>query len=163
MPLIIEDGTKPAGANSYVTDEEYTAYAALRGYEIGSDEATRESELIKATDYLDKYRDKFKGVKSTRDQSLSWPRYNVVIDGYSIDHDEIPTELKRAQMELAKLSVTVDLTPSGSIQNVASQKLVDLSVSYHDGGSWAVVQHGAVDLFLNALIVNSGQLRTLRI
>ena len=41
MALIIEDGTIVTGANSFTTDAEFVAYAALRGLVIPATEAER--------------------------------------------------------------------------------------------------------------------------
>lgn len=163
MALIVEDGTKVTGANSYVSDADYVAYAAARGVTIGADATTRKQELIKAMDFLESYRDEFKGTKLTRDQALQWPRYEVWIDSYAIDSDTIPDELKNAQMEAAILSITTSLSPSGSVQNVQSESIGNLSVSYYSGGSWQTVQHKNVDRFLGALINSGGKIRSLRV
>jgi flagellar biosynthesis regulator FlaF len=152
MPLIVEDGTIVAGANSYVTQAEYQAFADVRGYAIGASSQLREKELTKAMDYLESYRDKFKGTKVRREQTLQWPRVSVFIDGYQTNSNQIPVELKKAQMELAFQSTKYDLAPSGQFQNVQSQTLETLSVSYFNGGSYQSVQLNSVSQFLRQLI-----------
>ena len=161
--LIVESGLIVSGANSYVSDAEYVAYASQRGLTIGADDATREQQLIKAMDLLESYRDKFKGSKVQRDQPLQWPRVSVFIDGYQTDSNTLPKELKRAQMELAALSVSVDLAPSGSIENVQSQSLGELSISYFSGGSYKSVQMDNVMQHLSELMVNGGKVRSVRV
>jgi len=161
--LIVESGLIVSGANSYVSDAEYVAYASQRGLTIGADDATREQQLIKAMDLLESYRDKFKGSKVQRDQPLQWPRVSVFIDGYQTDSNTLPKELKRAQMELAALSVSVDLAPSGSIENVQSQSLGELSISYFSGGSYRSVQMDNVMQHLSELMVNGGKVRSVRV
>jgi hypothetical protein len=51
--------------------------------------------------FIDAHESKLKGIKTERDQSLSFPRYNLRINGWSWNTDEIPTEAKNCQMELA--------------------------------------------------------------
>ena len=161
MALIVETGSIVTNANSYVSDTDYTTYATARNKTVGSTEALREAELLKAMDYLESYRSKFKGAKVTRDQPLQWPRYDVFIDGYQIDSNAIPSELKNAQMELAILANSTDLVPSGSVENIQSQSIGSLSVSYFSGGTWKTVQHKNVDQFLDELLNHSGY-RTVR-
>jgi len=165
MTLIVETGSIVAGANSYVTDAEYTTYATSRGNTVGTTVEAREAELLNAMDYLESYRDKLKGAKVTRDQPLQWPRYDVFIDGYQTDSNEIPVELKRAQMELAFIVAGgTELTPSGTFTNVQSESLGSLSVSYFNGGKWSTVQTKNADQFLDVLLLNGGgNLRSLRI
>ena len=155
MALIVENGTMVNGANSYVSDADYVAYASARGYTIGAFGGAREIELIKAMDYLESYRDQFKGTKVNRDQALQWPRVSVFVDGFQIDSNSLPKELLKAQMELAYQSISYDLSPSGTYQNVQSQQLGTLSISYFSGGSYQGVQLKSVMVFLNELISNS--------
>lgn len=96
MAIIVENGSLVTGANSYVTTAELTTYATARGIILV---AGAEQLLVKAMDYIESLN--FKGVRFTRDQSLSWPRSYVVIDGYYLDSDEIPKQLKNGQMETA--------------------------------------------------------------
>lgn len=163
MAITVENGTIVTNANSYVSDSDYTTYASQRGYTVGATEADREAELIKAMDYLESYRDGFKGLKVSGSQSLQWPRYGVWIDSYQIDSNLIPTELKRAQMEAAILSRSTSLVPSGSVENVQSESIGDLSISYYNGGTWKTVQHKNIDQFLDVLLNMNGKLRSIRV
>tara|TARA_R110000772_G_scaffold42318_1_gene98299 strand:- start:6256 stop:6747 length:492 start_codon:yes stop_codon:yes gene_type:complete len=155
MSLIVENGTIVLGANTYVSDADYQDYATARGYVIGATAVLREIELTKAVDYLESMRDRYKGTKVQRDQPLQFPRVSLFIDGYQTDSNTIPEELKKAQMELAFLSIGFNLSPSGTFQNVQSQQLGTLSVSYFNGGSYNSVQLNSVKQFLNALLKNS--------
>ena len=96
MAIVKEDGSIVAGANSYVTEAELTAYATARGVTLTTD---TEQLLIRAMDYIESLQ--FIGIKLTEDQPLQWPRSDVFIDGYLIDFDEIPTELKNGLMQVA--------------------------------------------------------------
>lgn len=166
MTLIVEDGTIVANANSYVSDDDYTTYSSARGYTIGADATTREQEILKAMDYIESYRDQFKGLKVSADQPLQWPRYSVYLDGFQLDSNFIPTELKRAVMEAAILSRSTSLVPSGGVQNVQSESIGELSVSYYSGGSYQTVQMKNVDQFLDCLLNiggPGGKMRAVRV
>lgn len=115
MSLIIEDGTGVAGADSYVTLEEARAYAASRGLTLSSTDATLESYLRRATDYLEAQRDKYKGHKTDATYPLQWPRKCVYIDCTPIDSDVIPAELKQAQIQLAAaINSGIDIMPTAT-------------------------------------------------
>lgn len=100
MSLIVENGSIVDNANSLVTRAEFIAYASLIGTTIVDDEDA-DVLLIKAMKFIDAHESKLKGIKTERDQSLSFPRYNLRINGWSWNTDEIPTEAKDCQMELA--------------------------------------------------------------
>ena len=155
MTLIIEDGTQVASSNTYVTDAEYVAYAAARGKTIGTTATLREIELIKAMDYIESHRRQFKGIKVAYDQSLQWPRYSVFIDGFDIDSDAIPDELKNAQMETAIAYNSIEVLTTGANQNVQSESMGELSVSYYSGGSWQSPQLETVSVYLDVLLDSS--------
>lgn len=156
MTLVIEDGTGIANANSYVNDATYVAYAAARGRTIGSDATAREIELILAMDYIESKRAQLKGVKTDFEQALQWPRHSVWIDDFQISSTSIPDELKNAQMEAAISANTLDLVPSGTTQDIQSEQVDVLKVSYFQGGSWETVRLDNVDIFLNVLLTNAG-------
>lgn len=158
MALIVEDGSIVANANTYVSDQDYQNYANQRGLTIGSDSVAREAQLIRAMDYIEKHRAQFKGRKVSSTQSLQWPRNGVYIDNDPFAGDAIPTELKNAQIEAAVATANgVDLLPSQCKQNVSSESIGDLSVSYFYGGSWDDLQLDAVEAWLDPLLKNNGQ------
>ena len=105
MTLVVEDGSKVTGANTYITLAEFKAWADARGVHYNSDaHVTR--DILRAMDYIEELL--FIGVKETRDQALQWPRVDVVIDGYALDVGEIPKELKNAAYELVKAIIDGD-------------------------------------------------------
>lgn len=131
MALIIEDGSIVASAQSYATAAELASYAALRGTSITADETEQEQLLIKAMDYLEGLRDKFKGVKVSTDQSLQWPRSGVTIDGLSVSYEEIPRELLYAQLALAIEAYSTDIMPNlPSTGDVTREKVGPIEVEY---------------------------------
>ena len=69
MALTIEDGTGVAGANTYLSEDEFAAYASARGKIITG---SLEQLIIQAMDYVETLR--FRGQKNSSDQALQWPR-----------------------------------------------------------------------------------------
>lgn len=112
MALVIEDGTGVLGATSYATDTQLTDYATARSYEVPAVEADRDVLMIKAMDFLESLR--YYGTKVEIDQSLSYPRDLVYIDGELFPNDEIPVKLIRAQCALAVVANSIDLMPNFS-------------------------------------------------
>lgn len=124
MTLIIEDGTCPEGANTYISLEAADAYLVPRGLwpatpvavdtETGTETpdaemvTAKEAALIRAFDALNGPPD-WKGCKVDWQRVPAWPRLQVPIPGTAqemcqyIPSDMVPTAVKRAQMELAAL------------------------------------------------------------
>ena len=128
MTITVETGAIVAGANSYVTELELTSYATDRSVTLSGG---AESLLIKANDYLETLN--FKGNRYTKEQSLSWPRSNVYIDGFSVDVDEIPSDLKTAQLALA-LEIDAGNDPLAPVERATKKEKVDvIEVEYMDG------------------------------
>lgn len=116
MPLTIEDGSIVQGADSYVSASDLKLYARARGVSFGN-RSNQELEvlLIKAMDYLEGKRDKYKGRIASSIQFLQWPRQNVTDVKYKGDifpANEIPRELIYAQMALAIEAMDIDLQPT---------------------------------------------------
>jgi hypothetical protein len=111
MTLIVTPGG--ADSNSYATLVEADAYHDTRLHNsewTGATDSVKEAALIWATRTLDAnfYWD---GRKSTETQALDWPRSGVTdSDGYSIDSDIVPIQVKYAESELAFLLIKNDRT-----------------------------------------------------
>lgn len=152
MALIIEDGTGVDNSNTYVDDTEYVAYASSRGLTIGGDATAREQELIMSVDFLESFRAKLKGVKSDGTNSLQYPRIGVYIDNVLNASDNIPTELKRAQMEAAAYQSASQLTSNTVDKNIQSEKLSGLEVSYFYGGKSGSQELDRINVWLKPLL-----------
>ena len=128
--IIVETGAVVTGANSYVTTAELDTFADERGVSINASE--KEDLLIKAMDYLESLN--YKGVKINSTQPLEWPRSSVIIDEiYWVDADEIPQELKNAQMQIA-LSIDGGYSPHRiNPRRVKRRKVDELEIEYADG------------------------------
>jgi hypothetical protein len=135
MALTVETGAGVLNANSYVTLAEARAYASARGVTLTAVDADLEKILVKATDYLESFRDKYKGYKLLGFGYLQWPRSGVVIDGFNLAQTALPVELKNAQAQLAiEISNAVDPLPTFTTGTGTSaikrEKVGDLEVEY---------------------------------
>jgi len=163
MAITIETGAGVAGSNSFITDAEYVAYATARGLTIGSDAPTREIELILAVDYLTSIEQRFKGTRVESDQSLLYPRRNVIIFSDLFDQDSIPIQLKSAQAEAGSAANGQSLLTNESNQNVKKNKLDTLEQEFFEGGSWSIARLDRVDAAVKELLIVGGFSRTVRV
>lgn len=134
MALVIEDGSGVAGADSYVTRAEYIQFSLdYYGATVADDDAA-DVDLRKAFAWLNGQ--SWKGTKTYgRSQTGAWPRTGVKdCEGIAIASDEIPTEVKQAQMELAYAERVSPgtLTPAGSVRDalVSREKVDVIEVEY---------------------------------
>jgi hypothetical protein len=133
MAIIVEDGTGVDNANSYVSVADYKAYAAERGTVITVSDAVLEQYIVLSMDYLETF--DFIGLKLNRDQALQWPRYNVIIDGYAIETNSIPKELKAGLNEIIT-SFNSNIDPQANVERLQEEVSVGpISVKYSEGGS----------------------------
>src|ERR1700676_3354375 len=125
LALIVEDGSQVSGANSYADEDTILEYAAYRGIDLAdSPQDQIIAWAILAMDFIESFRDSFKGQKVAATQSLQWPREiplnrlrmwdtfsdplasfnypdpNVQVDNFDILPTEIPPTLVAAQCQL---------------------------------------------------------------
>lgn len=130
MAIVIEDGTGVADANSYATRAELIAFAALRGVTIPDVDAS-DVHLIKAMDYLETLASRYVGTRTYETQLLSWPRTDAFFRDIDYPVDEIPTTLKKAQLQLAVYSFQgIDLAPAVHEKFVISETVGPISTTY---------------------------------
>ena len=118
--IIVENGTVVAGANSYVSEADLTAYASDRGLTLT---AATDVLLIKAMDYIESL--SFIGDKHTEAQPLQWPRDEVYIDRHYIERETIPKELKNG-VYTAALAIDAELDPLRIIERATKREKVDV-------------------------------------
>lgn len=140
MTLIVETGAGIANADSWVTMQFADQYAGRVGNAlwVDGDAELKEPALRRGVRYLDAvYSPRYAGQRanSPLEQSLTWPRKNVVDDdGYDVAVDLVPNNLMMAQVEAAFLEFAIP----GSTQPTASARLQKsvtvgpLSVTYED-------------------------------
>lgn len=134
MTLVVENGTGLSNANSYASVATANAYATLRGLTdwTGTD-AVKEAALIRATDYLEAtYRNDWQGSRVSATQALSWPRVNVMVDGFVVGDDVVPTAVVNACIELAIRALTENLLDDQT-QRVKREKVDVIEIEYADG------------------------------
>lgn len=159
MSLIVEDGSLVANSNTYVSRAEYIAYALARGVTI-QDNTTTDTQLIKASTYIDSKETMLKGWKRDRDQSMSYPRNNLLLEGYSWDNNEIPRQVIVAQMQLTlDINEGIDLynrpqdTGSG-IKRKRVEGVVDVEFAVKESDK--LTKQASSMAFMSLLMENNG-------
>jgi hypothetical protein len=103
--LIVEDGTGKVDAESFATVAEADARLAALGMTIWNDNMSgpeKEQALRRAAEYMEqKWRLRWKGVRSFTTQALSWPRAQVVVEDLLYPFDAVPTAIRNANIDLA--------------------------------------------------------------
>jgi len=127
MALIVEDGSEVSGANSYVSIDNFIAWADARGVTYPALPELQQ-KILRAMDYIESL--SFVGQKNTDTQALQWPRAYVTIDGYSVESDEIPPELKVAVYEATKIEIDGDSKLTASERETIKEKIGDIEVTY---------------------------------
>lgn len=100
MTITVEDGTIVTGANSWVSRDDFIAYADARGVTIADEDAS-DALLIKACDYINSLEPRIQGALVERDQPTAFPRTDLFIEGWSWSSNEIPRQVISAQLALA--------------------------------------------------------------
>jgi len=156
-------------ANSVVTvvaaSDGLTTFATAT---LEGGEDNRETALREATQYIDTtFFSKWVGSQGTKEQALNWPRVGAFSkNGFTIDTDEIPQELKTATIEMSVRAITtdifnVDLTQQGLvIQERKKVASLEKEIHYQSG----VVQKKSFQKVNEILkpILKSGGFRTIR-
>lgn len=159
--LTVEDGSIVDSANSLVTDDEFKQYADIRFVDIPGTQPERESLLVKAMDYLFSVEHKLQGTRTSATQDLPFPRIGVHGRNMHISSSTIHPDWKKAQMELAIQAYSGELLESGSVQNVASEKLDTMEVSYFENGK-NTKSFEKAEAYLKPYYQNGGSLRLVR-
>ena len=158
MSLICEDGSGKSDSESYISVADASSYHTARGntaWAALATDALREAALRKATDFMRQvYRSRWQGYKVNEDQALDWPRYDVVVEGYAIDDDIVPTEVKNACAELALRASAGDLLADQS-QGVIREKVGQIEVEY-DKSSPQRVRYPAIEAILSPYLLAGG-------
>lgn len=142
--LIIEDGTMPEGANSYVSLKDADDYLVLRGLWDATPEAEGESILSKKEAAIVRAFDALNTLDWVGDvpdwqRVTAWPRENVPMPGAKpnpgekpsfLPADIVPRAVVQAQMELAGL-IYGGLNPLAPVER--GGKVVSMSESTKEG------------------------------
>lgn len=114
MALIVEDGTGKSDSESYISVADADTRHSNAGLTNWATLSTTEKEqaIRRATQYMEQaFRLRWKGQRKERLQALSWPRYDVVVDCWSVDSDTVPSEIANACADLALKAAAGDLAP----------------------------------------------------
>jgi len=165
MPLIVEDGSIVAGADSFVTVAAFVTYAENRSIVVEDDETT-EARLRMAADYVGTQEGCFQGSRVSASQSLSWPRKGAYLYGYEVAPNTIPETVKRAQMEYALAAVQgVNLFPNDTSAFIRRERVGPLETEYwgNADSSNSRVSVPAADALIDVLCGNGGMLTLTRV
>ena len=165
MSLIVETGAIVAGAESYISVTDASAYHLARGNNTWATISTAQMEeaLRRGTDYMVQvYRLRWKGVRMLSTQALDWPRAYVylepVITGANLEFpnlvadDIVPAEVARACAELALKAAAGELYSDQS-QGVVREKIGPIEVEY-DRFSPRAVRYSAIDALLRPFLAS---------
>ena len=158
MALEVEDGTGKSTAESYISVADASTYHTARGnaaWAALATDALREAALRRATDYMRQaYRSRWQGYKVNEDQALDWPRYDVEVEGYAVDSDIVPTEVKNVCAELALRASAAELNPDLT-QGVLSEQVGSIQVTY-DKASPQFTRYRAIDAIISPYLKAGG-------
>lgn len=169
--MAIDVTPKSATAVAYDTAANADAYFTARGITTWTGaETAKEAALVRGCDYLERrYRGKWVGLKSTKEQSLSWPRGWVSdVEGYAIDADVVPDQVKYANFEAALLILTgTDLEPvldrGGQVKRERVKAGPVETETEYQGGASVRATVTTIDGLLEGLIDSTNTILLLRV
>ena len=165
MALIVETGVGLANSESYASVAELKTYWDNFGLSYAAFSDTQlEQHLRKGTRYMvQKYRLRWKGVRTSSTQALDWPRSGVATEPgalgygglYVVDPNTVPTDIKNACIIMAnKSSAGVDLFADGT-QKAVEETIGPITVKYEQGSSQRV-QYDSVSALLAPYLSSVG-------
>lgn len=161
--LVVEDGSGRPDAESFASLAEADAYWLARGSPaawVGLFQDQKEAALRRATEHLQAYSGRWRGLRVNAGQALDWPRSGVVVDGVTLAYDSLPVQLVRATCELAikagSGSLMVDETAA-----IKSEKVGPLEVTYADGARQQT-RYAFVETLLAPLLATAGSIKVVR-
>lgn len=106
-----------ASADSYVSAADFAAYVVANiSATYSGVEATQEVNLRRAAQWIDSRYD-YTGTRQYETQARTWPRVTgLLVDGWPINADTVPQDIKNAQCELAYLIETDSLNPFATVE-----------------------------------------------
>jgi hypothetical protein len=127
--LFVEDGTGSPIANAYIDIPYVSNY--LLGEQLDAwvalSEPEQESAIVRATRFIDSL--DFIGTRKTLEQNLSWPRSNVVYEGFEIEG--VPEAVRKATAESVGLVLEgAEFFSDEADKQVASEKVDVIQTSY---------------------------------
>lgn len=168
MSLIVEDGTGLSNAESYISVADASTRHANNGMTNWATLSTTEMEaaLRRATTYMEQaYRERWKGLRLhmrvggsgqqlEETQALSWPRWDVMVDGFPVSPNIVPTEVANACADLALKAAAGDLNLDLT-RGVITEKVGPIETQY-DRYSPQNVRYRSIDMMLAPFLKSSG-------
>lgn len=157
MSIVVEDGSGVANAESYISVAGADTRLAALGMTNWADLTTTEKEqaLRRATSFIEgAYRDRWKGTRLLRAQSLSWPRYGVVVDGFPVESTVVPVDVANATAELAFRAAAGDLN-ADQTRGIVREKVGPLETEY-DRYAPQATQYRSIDAMLAPYLSGGG-------
>lgn len=136
MPLIVEDGSIVAGADSYVSLADARALAAKYNWTLPEDGAEAEAALRNGAAYIDLQDPALCGQRVSAEQSLAYPRKGVTVNGFPVAEDSIPKQVIKAQVAAAvEYGKGTDVRASSDGRITTHEEVVGaVLVEYADNG-----------------------------
>lgn len=135
MAFVVETGAGLSNANSYASVSAADSYVADRGI-VGwtaLSSTIKQQSLVNATDYLEAtYRSAWKGNRVSETQSLSWPRYNVIVDGFNFASNVVPLQVINACIEMAIRASVGETLLADQGQRVKREKIDVIEIEYQN-------------------------------
>lgn len=171
LTLVVETGAGLTNSNSYATAAEGNTYHDSHLYAskwTSVSTGDKEKALVMATRVLDDNVD-WRGNKSNENQALRWPRDSAYDqDNYLILNNTLPTNLKDATIEMARLLLTEDRTLEPDSKGIKSVKAGEVNVEFDksDRDQGGVIPHTVSQMiksFGEVINRNSSSARALRV
>lgn len=180
-PVIVEDGTIIADANSYLSVAEADAYHDARNNSdwTAAPARAREAAVIVGSDYITReFERRWKGIRVNINQTLAWPRAGVLTEeyfepqteprpalfpdlSYLIPDNIVPEEVKDATAEAALRGLNGTLLPDlARGGEIKSLKAGPASVEYFAAAK-TTTTYQTIDQLLKRLLRNFAGQRTL--
>lgn len=161
MPLIVEDGSIVANADSYVSLADARTLAARYNLSLPADDNDAEAALRNGVIYIGLLEPMMCGSRVSHLQELSFPRRGVTLYEYPVAIDSIPSQVIRAQV-IAAVEYGKGTDVRGSTDGRAtSMERVEGAVTvqyFNNGASGATTTITAADDALRPLLcgLNTG-------
>ena len=172
LTIVVETGAIVPNANSYISIEDMQGFWDNWGYDYSTlTDAQINLLLYSSAETLDTtYYDNWPGERADDEQYMEWPRsFAYYQDGESIDSDEIPVELKKAQAKICYLiNAGYDLQPIITTEGTLKSKrekvdVIETEYAYDSNSSAYINQYTSLSLILVRLIGHTGRYGKLRL
>jgi hypothetical protein len=139
MSLITEDGSIVPNADSFISLADARTEADRLGLTLPVDDTQAEIALRNAGRWINSQEPSFQGSRVSIDQTMSWPRDNVVKYNFDVPNDSIPTDVICSQLEAAaQIAAGVNPFPTDNGKEVKLQEVTGaVKREFFESGSTA--------------------------